>query len=143
MTQTPDTARKALVIDDDPSNLDVLRVMLGRAGFEVQAVSSGREGIAAADASFALIFVDLHLPDVFGTEVVSAVRQAGPATFVVVATMDDDFATMRAAYEAGCDMFLVKPYDLAQVLQIAREAHRGQRWIVDRHGLREYLGVID
>ncbi len=132
--------REALVVDDDPGNRDVLRVLLEQLGYQVRSAPDGRSGIALAARAFALAFVDLRLPDLPGTEVVAAVRRAGPETFIAVATMDDTAQTMLAAFAAGCDTFLVKPYDIDQVMSLVRNARRGRRWIADHMGLREYKG---
>lgn len=132
--------RRALVVDDNDDNREVLRVLLTQLGYQTIAAVDGQGGIAAADSTLALAFVDMRLPDMSGAEVVVAVRRAGPDTFIITATMDDDPATMHAAYDAGCDLFLVKPYDIEQVMQIVRQARRGRRWIADHFGLREYTG---
>lgn len=132
--------RKALVIDDDTGNLGVLNILLTRAGYQVLSVAEGQAGMALADGTFALAFIDMRLPDVFGAEVVAAVRSTGPDTFIIAATMDDDPKTMHAVYDAGCDLFLVKPYDMPQVMQILQNAQRGRRWLADRLGVREYIG---
>ncbi len=130
--------KKVLVIDDDTSNRGVLSTILGRAGYQVQTARKGEQGIALAESDTALAFVDIHLPDMSGIDVVAAVRRLAPDARIVVATMDDDPTTLRAAYAAGCDVFLVKPYDFATVMQLAQDPARGKRWIVDRLGMREY-----
>jgi CheY-like chemotaxis protein len=144
MSDNSSAIRKALVVDDNDGNRDVLGVLLTQLGYQVYSATDGQAGIAAADlpaqtgSAFALAFVDMRLPDVFGAEVIAAVRRAGSDTFIIAATMDDDPKTMHAAYDAGCDMFLVKPYDIEQVMQIVRQAQRGRHWIADQFGLREY-----
>lgn len=129
-----------LVVDDDESNRGVLDALLSQAGYDVHLAVDGASGIAVAGARFAVAFVDIHLPDMWGTEVIKVVREASPDTFIIAATIDDIPDTIHAAYEAGCDMFLVKPYDVTRITQLVQEARRGQRWLMDRFGLREYLG---
>ncbi len=140
MGDYPLAVRKALVIDDDPGNCDVLRLLLTQLGYQVHSAADGQTGMAMADHTFTLAFVDMRLPDVFGAEVVAALRRVGPDTFIIAATMDDTVDTMQAAYAAGCDTFLVKPYDIDQVMHLIGRARRGRRWIADRLGLREYSG---
>ncbi|MBE2201533.1 MAG: response regulator [Anaerolinea sp.] len=129
-----------LVVDDDESNRGVLYALLSQAGYDVHLAVDGASGIAVAGAGFAVAFVDIHLPDMWGTEVIKVVREASSDTFIIAATIDDIPDTIHAAYQAGCDMFLVKPYDVTRIIQLVQEARRGQRWIMDRFGLREYLG---
>lgn len=132
---------KILVVDDDESNRSLLGILLQRAGYEVILVADGQAALAVADKTFDLAFIDMHLPDIAGTAVIKALRQVDPSMFIVTATMDDEPAMIRAAYEAGCDMFLVKPFDAMELATIVKQAQRGKRWIVDRLGLREYLGA--
>lgn len=117
--------------------------MLHRFGYEVVSASTGRAGIQTirdCGEAFALAFIDIHLPDMPGTEVAQAVRRAAPQSLIVAATMDDDTTTMRAVYNAGCDVFLVKPYDILVLAQILQNVRPGRRWLADRNGLREYRG---
>ena len=131
---------KILVVDDDESNLSLLELLLGRAGYEVTLANKGYMAIEAVDESFTVAFIDMHLPDMEGTQVIAALRQAHSSLFIVAATMDDSLPTIKSAYKAGCDMFLVKPYDIASLLPLVENAERGKCWIVDRLGMREYRG---
>jgi CheY-like chemotaxis protein len=131
---------KILIVDDDESNLSLLELLLGRAGYEVIQAGNGQTAIEAVDGSFTIAFIDMHLPDMDGTDVITAVRQAYPSLFIVAATMDDGLTTIKSAYKAGCDMFLVKPYDIASLIPLVENAERGKYWIVDRLGMREYRG---
>ncbi|MCA9959179.1 MAG: response regulator [Anaerolineales bacterium] len=129
-----------LVVDDDESNRGVLYALLTQAGYHVHLAIDGVSGIAVAGGNFVVAFVDIHLPDISGMKVIETLRQASGATFIIAATIDDIPDTIHTAYGAGCDMFLVKPYDVTRIIQLVREAQRGKRWIMDRFGLREYLG---
>jgi CheY-like chemotaxis protein len=134
------TPRKILVIDDDESNLAVLHALLSQTGHEVEGAPNGAAGLelAEANADFDLIFVDIHLPDIGGIEVIRRLRQQRPDTVIVAATIDDNEETLTAAYQAGCDIFMVKPYNVAQLTRLLQTAERGQRWVVDRLGIRPY-----
>lgn len=62
--------KKILAIDDDPTTLYILRVILSKAGYEVIEASSGSEGIAlAATEQPGLIILDIMMPDIDGTAV--------------------------------------------------------------------------
>jgi CheY-like chemotaxis protein len=132
---------KILIIDDDESNRSLLAILLRRAGYDVAVADDGQTALAMADRGIALAFVDLHLPDMVGTAVIAALRQLNPDMFIITATIDDEPAMVRAAYAAGCDMFLVKPFDVDKVVTLVQQAKRGKRWIIDRLGMREYLGA--
>ena len=130
-----------LVVDDDDSNRGVLSALLTQAGYELHLAADGQSGMdAVADTAFDVAFLDIHLPDISGLHVIEAVRQVSDKTFIVAATIDDNPDTIHRAYAAGCDMFLVKPYNVSELIPLVQQADRGKRWIVDRFGKREYLG---
>ena len=129
---------KILVVDDDESNRSLLGLVLERAGYDVLLADNGRSALNFNEEPISHAFIDMHLPDMPGTAVVQAIRQAHPQAFVVIATMDDNRDTIAAAYAAEADMFLVKPYDIAKLVQLLPRTQRGQRWIMDRLGLRVY-----
>lgn len=137
MTTLPPTI---LVVDDDESNLSLLDIVFRNAGYDVLLATEGKTAVSVARSHIAIAFVDIHLPDMPGVEVVTILRQANSQTLIVVATMDDDPKTIKAAFAAGCDVFLVKPYDVMQLLTLARQVQRGPRLIFDRLGQREYQG---
>ena len=129
---------KILVVDDEESNRTLLGLVLERAGYEVLLAEDGRSALNLIQQPISHAFVDMHLPDIQGTAVVQAIRQAHPQAFIVIATMDDNRDTITAAYAADADMFLVKPYDIPKLVELLPQAQRGQRWIMDRLGLRLY-----
>ncbi|HSH04343.1 MAG TPA: response regulator [Anaerolineae bacterium] len=132
----------ALVVDDDLSNRTVLQEVLKLADYTIHVAKNGQEGLTALEQqTYDLAFVDMHMPDMLGIKVVDAIRQQSDSTFIVFATMDDSQEAFHGAYNAGSDVFLVKPYEIAQVLAIAKNPERGQRWVADRHGLRPYLAT--
>lgn len=132
--------QSVLVVDDDESNRGILYALLTQAGYHVYLAIDGYSGIAAAVGDFAVAFIDIHLPDISGIEVIEAVRQKSSRTFIIAATIDDIPDTIHTAYQAGCDMFLVKPYDVSRIISLVQKVQRGKRWLVDRFGMREYLG---
>lgn len=130
---------KTLVIDDEESNRNLLAMILRKAGYEVILATLGQDAMRLMDVSVDLAFVDVHLPDVHGTAVIQSLRETSPDAIIVAATMDDNSDTIRAAYRAGCDVYLVKPFDLTELLTTLGQATKGKRWIIDRMGLREYI----
>ena len=129
---------KILIVDDDVSNLDLLDLVLGQAGYEVVAASEGEKGLELIDENFKIAFIDMHIPGIDGIDIIRDLRQRYPNLFISAATMDDSSRTIKLAFEAGADMFLVKPYSIATIAELVRNAERGQLWLVDRLGMREY-----
>jgi len=105
-----ETRRKVLVVDDVPSNRELLREELTRAGFETRAAGSGEEAIAQHDAwGPDLVLMDLHMPGIGGLEAIRRLRAAGTPTPLVVTTASGDETAEQAALAAGARAFMRKP----------------------------------
>ncbi|RMG60912.1 MAG: response regulator [Deltaproteobacteria bacterium] len=78
---------KVLVIEDAPEIRDILSEMLSMFGAEAVSVATGEEGISALSKdSFDVIFTDLRLPGIKGTELVIELEKAAGGTPIVVIT---------------------------------------------------------
>lgn len=99
-----------LVIEDDPDIRGLIRVVLGRAGFDVRTAGSGAEGIAAAAAvSPNLITLDMGLPDMDGRDAALALRAVtrAPLLFLTARAEEED---VIAGLAVGADAYLTKPF---------------------------------
>ncbi|MFF5206173.1 response regulator [Streptosporangium sp. NPDC000396] len=100
---------RVMLIEDDLSVRDGLALALRHQGHEVEAVSSGEEGLArlcgfAAD----IVVLDLMLPGMDGFEVCRRIRAAGSTSIVMLTARGDDFDVV-GGLEAGADDYVVKP----------------------------------
>lgn len=112
------TARRVLVLDDDEASRVLLEVALKTQGFLCEGASTGAEALAKASwTTFDIALIDVNLPDMNGLEVACQLRHADPHIVIISATIDDDDATIRRAKAAGCDVFMVKPFDLDVLLR--------------------------
>jgi len=115
----PDTARPlVLIVDDNEKNLKLARDVLRAAGLRTLAATSGREGIAlAAERMPNLILLDLHLPDMDGTDVARALRDRARTAHIPIVALSalphhlGDSDRMLAAGFAG---YLMKPIDVGE-----------------------------
>lgn len=113
--------RKALVVDDNADNREIVCELLRSRGFDVAEVHSGLEALeAVSKATPDVIFMDLVMPGIDGLEATRRIRHAAsdqqPVIFAVSA---DAFAdTRRAAIDAGCNAFIVKPLQFDEVLEV-------------------------
>jgi two-component system, cell cycle response regulator DivK len=105
---------RALLVEDSPLNLELVTMVLERAGFEVDGAADGHEACAKAFANaYGVIVLDLTLPDLDGLEVARRLR-AHPATStcpIVAVTGQIELADEQQAYAVGCDGFITKPID--------------------------------
>jgi diguanylate cyclase (GGDEF)-like protein len=109
-----DTTRpKILVVDDTPANLVAMRRLLAQAGAELYEAGSGNEALALClDHEFALILLDVNMPDMDGFEVASLLTEADhlhetPIIFVTAAYADD--LTRLKGYRSGAVDYIAKP----------------------------------
>lgn len=102
-----------LVIEDDRFIGEMYVRSLRSAGYDVDWVTTGREGFGAASThSYDLLLLDIMLPEQQGTEVLASLRSPGvdkiPHSRVIVLTNFDQDEASRAAMEAQADGYLIK-----------------------------------
>jgi diguanylate cyclase (GGDEF)-like protein len=109
-----DTLRpKILVVDDTPANLVAMRRLLAHAGADIYEASSGNDALALClDHEFALILLDVNMPDMDGFEVASLLAEAEqahetPIIFVTAAYADD--LNRLKGYRSGAVDYIAKP----------------------------------
>ena len=115
---------RVLVVDDEPQIRRALRMSLEAHGYEVRTASNGGEAvIAAAEEAPDLMFVDLGLPDLDGTEVIRRVRSFSQVPVIVLSVRDRQ-GDKVAALDAGADDYVTKPFGMEEVLARLRAALR-------------------
>ncbi len=102
-----------------------LQTALRQASFAVDWMSDGKSASAALQANpFDLVLLDLGLPQGDGITVLRQMRQRGNATPVIVLTARDDIQSRIAGLDAGADDYIVKPFDLDEVMARMRSVLR-------------------
>ena len=113
-----------LIVDDNPANLKLARVMLNAAGYEVRVAVDAEEALSLLDAfSPRLILMDLQLPGMDGLTLTRRLKD-DPATRGIVILALTAYAMKgdeEKALLAGCDGYITKPIDTRTLpLVIAR-----------------------
>lgn len=111
---------RLLVVEDQPTNQNLMMRLLQPFGFDVRCVDNGREGIAEWDTwSPQLIWMDMRMPVMDGyeaTQIIKARCATENRQVIIVALTASAFEEERAAIlAAGCDDFLRKPFREADV----------------------------
>src|SRR6185369_10222617 len=120
--RSPAAARKVLYIEDNVSNLTLVKQLLEeRPGVELLPASRGDEGLALAEKhSPDLILLDVHLPDLDGSAVLARLK-ASQSTCnipVVVVSADATGRQMDRLMTAGATSYLTKPLDVSQFFRV-------------------------
>jgi DNA-binding response OmpR family regulator len=116
---------RVLLVEDDGMIAQGLQTALRQASFAVDWMSDGKSASAALQANpFDLVLLDLGLPQCDGIAVLRQLRQRGDATPVIVLTARDDIQSRIAGLDAGADDYIVKPFDLDEVMARMRSVLR-------------------
>ncbi len=109
---------RILLVDDDPNLRKTLADVLKIKGYETVEASTGAEALeVASQASFSLALIDLKLPDLSGIEVMSRIKAASPLTEAIILTGHASMNTAIEATRQGAYSYLLKPYDMEELLQ--------------------------
>jgi GAF domain-containing protein len=106
---------RILIVDDHPPNLLALEAALSELGEPLQRATSGREALALATAQdFAVILLDVQMPELTGFDVAARLRAEGRQIPIIFLTAWQGDAGQHAlGYECGAVDFLIKPFDAA------------------------------
>jgi len=119
---------KVLVVDDDPSLRKTLSDILRVKGYEVAAAGTGAEGVAEAERAFVNVaLIDLKLPDISGIEVMGRIKLATPLTEAIILTGHAALETAIEATNKGAFSYLLKPYEIDDLLLHIRHAIERQQ----------------
>jgi DNA-binding response OmpR family regulator len=132
MTETD--ATRLLVVDDEEHLAMGLKLNLELEGYEVVVATDGREAEKALEGprGFGAIVLDVMLPDFDGFELCSRLRESGNYTPVVMLTARNAAEDRVHGLEVGADDYIVKPFELDELLARVRSVLRRRKW--DRGG---------
>lgn len=107
---------RALVIDDNRNNLEVLTLLLEREGVEPSAVLGVHQIDSALNAAkpFDVVFLDLEFPNADGFDVLQALKLDSRLNDVPIVAYSVHTSEIDRARRAGFDSFLGKPLDMAR-----------------------------
>lgn len=134
---------RILVIEDDADINEVVCTQLERAGFDCTCAYSGSEARLildratpastdhgaddhGADCGFDCIVSDLMLPGLTGEQLIAMLRERGAGVPIIVVSARDTVADRVAVLQLGADDYLVKPFDLAELVVRVQAQLRGR-----------------
>lgn len=117
----PKAKPRILVVDDDPNLRKTLADILGIKGYETAVAATGTEAVAAmAQAPVSLALIDLMLPDMTGLEVMARIKAISPLTEAIILTGHASMDTAIEATRKGAYSYLLKPYQMDDLLRNIR-----------------------
>ncbi len=120
--------KRVLVIEDDDNNMELITFILEARNYKTIRAVKGQEGVDLALSECPdFIILDIQLPDIMGTEVLKMIRASEKGTAIPVIAMTS-FAMAgdrEKLLEAGCDGYIEKPIDPANVMTQIETLLRG------------------
>ncbi|HYA90926.1 MAG TPA: sigma-54 dependent transcriptional regulator [Thermodesulfobacteriota bacterium] len=133
--------RRILIVDDEESFRHMLSVILIKEGYEVEASSTGEEGLQKAAASpFDQILCDIRMPHMDGLEFLREIKKTGGQATII---MMSAYGTMDTAIEAmklGAYDYISKPFKPDEIILILRKAEEREQLRRENQLLRKEVG---
>jgi two-component system response regulator PilR (NtrC family) len=119
---------RILIVEDEKSMMEVLKILLEGEKYEVVAASDGLEGLSyIANDIFDLVITDIKMPKVGGFELLKKAKEISPDTIVIMITA---FGTTEAAIDAmklGAYDYINKPFKIDEIRLIIEKALEKKR----------------
>jgi DNA-binding NtrC family response regulator len=106
-----------LIIDDERRFADMLAKRLNLRGCECEVCYSGREALAVLKRkNFSLVILDLHLPDLYGSEVLSRIKKINAQIPVIILTAHGTQKDRQECMQKGAYDFMQKPLVIEKLM---------------------------
>jgi DNA-binding NtrC family response regulator len=116
------TRKSILVVDDDPNICKVLAANLKAKGYVVKCANAGEKAIEMSkDEHFNLALIDIRLPDMEGTQLLSQLRGTIPKMMKIIITGYPSIDNAVEALNKGADAYIIKPLDMEKVMKVIDE----------------------
>ncbi len=110
-------SKRILIVDDDDEIRELLEFDIASSGYFVDTAKNGMEGLnKALNNTYDLILLDVMMPKMNGFEVCKNIRQAKLAIPVLMLTAKGTIDDKTTGFDCGADDYLVKPFDIQEVL---------------------------
>lgn len=108
---SPEEARTVLIVDDEPSMRTALSETVRRMGYQVRGAIDGADAIEQVERIKPwLVVTDLKMPRINGLELVKALKQKAPNTFIILMTAYGTVETAVEAMKCGANDYILKPF---------------------------------
>ena len=117
-----------LIVDDDVKIREMLSDILTDKGYSVKSVGTGKEAVNESfNQLFNLALIDIRLPDMEGTELLTKLRKSEPRMIKIIITGNATLDNSIDAANKGVDGFIVKPFDPKKLLKLIESRLKEQR----------------
>ena len=135
---------RLLVADDDNEIRELLEFDLSHSGYNVDIAKDGEEALQKALInSYDLILLDVMMPKMNGFDVCKHIRKAKPQVPILMLTAKGTITDKTQGFDSGADDYIVKPFDIQEVLLRVRALVRRHQPIEKKSISQEILNVGD
>ncbi len=121
----PETPAVILVVDDESSIRQALRVTLGKIGFDVAEAGTGEEALALVRREhYDAVLLDMNMPGMGGMAACREIRHLAPSLPILMVTIRDSQDDKVEALESGADDYVTKPFHMRELTARVRAAIR-------------------
>jgi len=108
---------RLLIVDDDTEIRELLEFDLSQSGYAVDSAANGFDGLnKALNNNYDLVLLDVMMPKMNGYEVCRNIRKSKPNLPVLLLTAKGTIEDKTNGFDCGADDYLVKPFDIQEVL---------------------------
>jgi len=134
------TQPSILIVDDEQSILDTLRILLKNEGFEVVTAQGGKAGLEQlAAAAPDIVLTDIKMPGVTGIEILAAVKEQDPETPVILMTAQASLQSAIQAVNEGAFHYVQKPFSNDEIVALCRRAAEVRRLKAENKQLKQEI----
>ncbi len=131
-----DIQKRILIVDDDDEIRDLLEFDVSHSGYFVDTARDGLEGLnKALNNSYDLVLLDVMMPKMNGFDVAKNIRQAKLNIPILMLTAKGTIDDKTEGFESGVDDYLVKPFDIQEVLLRIRVLLRRNQVVEETNSL--------
>lgn len=133
-------ATKILVIDDEESMCNFMEIMLSKAGYKVDSVSSATAGVSMLkEKNYDLVIADLNMPEMTGIEVLKQIRAFKKDQDLVVMTAYASVETAIEAMKQGAADYITKPFKVDEIKLTIEKIINRRHLLIENDTLKKQL----
>ena len=118
------SAKKILVVDDDPYILMSLEFLMKKNGFEVMVARNGTEALEILEQRLPeLVLLDIMMPDVDGYEICRHIKKSSRLKHIKVIFMSakSKEADIKKGIDLGAELYITKPFSTRDLMKLVKE----------------------
>ncbi len=136
MNQQP----SVLIVDDESSILDTLRILLRKEGYEVTTAQGGKAGMEQIrSGTHDIVLTDVRMPQVSGLDILQAAKEQDGETPVILMTAQASLQSAVSAVNQGAFYYIQKPFSNDELLTILRRACEFRAIRVENKQLKQVI----